>query len=90
MTTSGETVLYIGAEEHHIGPYPADQVDKAWSSGILSTTESSAHAFFLSRFNKIYEANETTKDTFKNRSSKDYKVWYTNIGDANAKVGNAN
>lgn len=29
MTTSGETVLYTGAEEHHRGPYPADQVDKA-------------------------------------------------------------
>lgn len=28
-TTSGETILYTGAEEHHRGPYPAEQVDNA-------------------------------------------------------------
>lgn len=61
MTTSGETVLYIGAEEHHIGPYPADQVDKAWSSGILSTTESSAHAFFYLALTKFMKQTKQLK-----------------------------
>ncbi|XP_062577228.1 uncharacterized protein LOC134239086 [Saccostrea cucullata] len=104
-TTSGETILYSGAEEHHRGvglilSRKSRQSLKEWNS----VNDRIISARFFSRFVKLTmiqlycptnEADEADKDTFYERFQREIaKVPKHDIlmvmGDANTKVGKSN